>query len=411
MNYYRYKLIEPSGDLSSGIAKFPYREVISAISHLERDGSTTVYVKKLGRVSSFFLELGTLRLRKKLPRPFQAEFFNNLSIMLRSGMTLNTALEEAAASTGRLDFEADMRDMIMNIQCGASFSEAAERYTYIFPKTVLHLIRIGEETGKLDRTLMDASEHIKRIQSIVSDTKQALLYPSFVFVAMGGGLLFWFYYVVPKIVNLFKEMDVTLPPLTVFLLQVSNFVQTNILGIILGIALCLFFIIFAYKGSRQFRKGIDALLLKLPISSTISSASALAFISEYFSLLINVGIDIMRSMDILQDAVKNEVYRERLTEVKSGLTRGEGIADSFRKVFIFPNFVVRMINIGEQSGTLPEQLSYVADDYRNRLSILVATIGKMIEPVVLLVAGAMFAIIIAGLFLPIYDLISRVSGR
>ena len=411
MSYFRYKLIEPSGELSSGIAKFPYREVVSAISHLERDGSTTVYVKKLGRVSSFVLELGTLRLRKKLPRPFQAEFFNNLSIMLRSGMNLNTALEEAAGTTGRRDFEADMRDIIMNIQGGANFSEAAERYTYIFPKTVLHLIRLGEETGKLDRTLMDASEHIKRIQSIVSDTKQALLYPSFVFVAMGGGLLFWFYYVVPKIVSLFKEMDVTLPALTVFLLQVSDFVQTNILGIILGIVLCIFFIIFAYKGSRQFRKLTDALLLKLPISSSISSASALAFISEYFSLLINVGIDIMRSMDILQDSVKNEVYRERLSEVKSGLTRGEGIADSFRKVSIFPNFVVRMINIGEQSGTLPEQLSYVADDYRNRLSLLVATIGKMIEPVVLLVAGAMFAIIIAGLFLPIYDLISRVSGR
>ncbi|MCD6296523.1 MAG: type II secretion system F family protein, partial [Deltaproteobacteria bacterium] len=330
MSYFRYKLIEPSGELSSGIAKFPYREVVSAISHLERDGSTTVYVKKLGRVSSFVLELGTLRLRKKLPRPFQAEFFNNLSIMLRSGMNLNTALEEAAGTTGRRDFEADMRDIIMNIQGGASFSEAAERYTYIFPKTVLHLIRLGEETGKLDRTLMDASEHIKRIQSIVSDTKQALLYPSFVFVAMGGGLLFWFYYVVPKIVSLFKEMDVTLPALTVFLLQVSDFVQTNILGIILGIVLCIFFIIFAYKGSRQFRKLTDALLLKLPISSSISSASALAFISEYFSLLINVGIDIMRSMDILQDSVKNEVYRERLSEVKSGLTRGEGIADSFR---------------------------------------------------------------------------------
>jgi len=411
MNYFRYKLIEPSGNLSSGIAKFPYREVISAVSHLERDGSTTVYVKKLGKISSFVLELGTLRLRKKLPRAFQSEFLNNLSIMLRSGMTLNTALEEAAGTTCRPDFEADMRDMIMNIQGGASFSEAAERYPYIFPRTVLHLIRLGEETGKLDRTLMDASEHMKRIQSIASDTKQALLYPGFVFVAMGGGFLFWFYYVVPKIVTLFKEMDVRLPALTVFLLQVSDFVQANILVIILGIAFCVFFIIFAYKGNRQFRRGTDALLLNLPVFRSISSASALAFISEYLSLLINVGIDIMRSMDILQDAVRNEVYRDKVKQVKSGLTRGEGIADSFRKVSIFPNFVVRMINIGEQSGTLPEQLSYVADDYRNRLSILVATIGKMIEPVVLVVAGAMFAIIIGGLFLPIYDLVSKVSGR
>jgi len=316
LNYFRYKLIEPSGEVSSGIAKFPYKEVMSAISHLERDGSTTIYVKKLGRFSSFILELGSFRLRKKLPRSFQAEFLNNLSLMLRSGMTLNTALEEAAASTDRPEFEASVRDIIMNIQAGASFSEAAEKYPAIFPRTVIHLIRLGEETGKLDRTLMDASEHLKRIQTIVSDTKQALLYPSFVFVAMGGGLLFWFYYVVPKIVSLFKEMDVTLPGLTVFLIRLSEFVRSNILTMLTGVVLGFFFMVAFYRRSRRFRKFMDALLLKIPIARSITSASALAFISEYFSLLINVGIDIMRTMDILKTSIRNEVYSEKLEEVR-----------------------------------------------------------------------------------------------
>jgi len=89
---------------------------------------------------------------------------------------------------------------------------------------------------------------------------------------------------------------------------------------------------------------------------------------------------------------------------------GEASLDSFRGALIFPLFVIRMINVGELSGTLPEQLTYIAEDYRNKLSVLVATIGKMVEPIVLVVAGAMFAIIIAGLFLPIYDLVSQVGG-
>ncbi len=411
MNYFRYKLIDPYGRILSGITKLPYREVMSAISHLERDGSTTVYVKKLGRVLRLFLELSTLKLRRKLPRSFQAEFLNNVSMMLRSGTTLTTALEESALGSDSPNFEEDIKGIILDIQGGASFSEAAERYKHIFPKTVIHLIRLGEETGKLERTLKDASEHLNRIQTIVSDTKQALLYPGFVFISMGAGLLFWLYYVVPKIVALFRDMDVALPALTVFILRLSRFVQSNIVKIIVVLILCILSIVFSYRKSRRFRRLIDALVLKMPISKSISTASVLAFISEYFSLLINVGLDVMQSMEILKNSVRNEVYREKLEEVSSCLSRGEGIAASFGRVPIFPSFVVRMINVGEQSGKLPEQLAYIAEDYRNKLSLLVATIGKTIEPIVLVVAGTMFAIMVGGLFLPIYDLVSKVSGR
>jgi type II secretory pathway component PulF len=411
MNYFRYKLIEPTGEISSGVIKLPYHEVMSAISHLERDGSTTVRVKKLGRFLSSLVDLVTFRLRKKMTRSFMAEFLNNVSMMLRAGMTLTTALEEAAGSTERPDFEEDIQDMILSIQGGATFSEVAENYAHIFPKTAVHLIRLGEETGKLERTLMDGSEHLKRIQAIVSDTKQALLYPAFVFLSMGGGLLFWFYYVVPKIVNLFKEMDVTLPTLTIFLLRVSQFVESHIFTMLMGIVLFILLSVFSYRNNKRFKKMIDHLLLKLPLSRTLVTASTLAFITEYFSLLLNVGIDIMQSMTILGDSTKNEVFREKLGDVKSGLGSGDGIAEAFRRVPLFPPFIVRMIHVGEQSGTLPEQLTYIAEDYRKRLSILVATLGKMIEPIVLVVAGVMFAIIIGGLFLPIYDLISQVAGR
>jgi len=228
---------------------------------------------------------------------------------------------------------------------------------------------------------------------------------------MGAGLIFWFYYVVPKILSLFTEMDVTLPSLTIFLLKISEFIQNHFLSMVLGLALAIFIVVTAYKENRKVKRTTDALLLKLPLSSTIISASTMAFITEYFSLLIKAGIDILQSMTILKESIKNEIYREKLGEVRESLARGEGIADSFRSVLIFPLFVIRMINVGELSGTLPEQLSYIAEDYRNKLTVLVATIGKMIEPIVLVVAGAMFAIIIAGLFLPIYDLVSRVSGR
>jgi type IV pilus assembly protein PilC len=301
--------------------------------------------------------------------------------------------------------------MIVRIQGGATFSDTASKYSTIFPQNIIHLIRIGEETGKLDEMLTDASEHLMRIESIISDTKQALLYPSFVFVTMGVGIFFWFYYVVPKIIGLFQDMDVTIPTITVCLLAISTFLQNNILSLTVGVIAATIIVFAAYRGNRQVRWVIDAIFLKLPVSGTIISASNLAFITEYFSLMLNAGIDIVQTMHILKDSTRNEIYREKLEEVIGGLERSESISDSFKNAVVFPSFVVRMINVGELSGTLDIQLKNIADNYRNKLSLLVATLGKMIEPIVLIIAGILFAIIIGGLFLPIYDLVSQVGGR
>jgi type II secretory pathway component PulF len=408
MNYFRYKLISATGELLSGVVKLPYKDVMSAISHLERDGGITIYVKKRTRLLG---KLVSFRLRKKFSRSSQAEILSNISLMLRSGVPLTTALEETAVSSELPEVAGNFNDIIISIQGGATFSEAADKYRHIFPETVIYLIRIGEETGKLSEMLKDASDHLKRIQNIVSDTKQALLYPTFVFVAMSAGFLFWFYYVVPKILTLFKEMDVSLPPITIYVMNISYFIQDYFIYILSGMVLTIFFISIARKHSRRFRKIIDALLLKIPLSGTIISASVLAFITEYFSLLINVGMDILQSVTILKESIKNEVYREKLGEVRESLRRGEGIADSFKGAVIFPVFVTRMLSIGEMSGTLSEQLAYIAEEYKNKLNIIVATIGKALEPVVLVVAGTMFAIIIGALLLPIYDLVSQLSVR
>lgn len=409
MNLFRYKLIEPTGRVVTNVINLPFEDVVSAITYLEREGNTTLSVKKLGPVSSFIIKFLQSGLRKKVNRLFLAEFFNNVSMMLKAGIPIVTALEESAINSERPDFESDINDMIISLQGGSSFSATIEANKHIFPKTAIYLIRIGEASGTLDERLTDVSSHLTRIQNIISDTKQALLYPSFVFTAMTAGLIFWLYYVVPKIVVLFKEMDVELPALTVFIINTSEFVQNYIFEIVGGIVLSLFLIVFSYKNSRPIKKLIDHLLLKIPVIGTLVTASNLAFITEYFALLINAGIDLLQSIDIMKDSTGNAVFSGKLGEVKESLIRSKTIADSFADTKIFPQFVCRMIKIGETSGTLTEQLEYIAEDYQKKLSNFVESLGKVIEPIVLIVAGTMFAIIIAGLFLPIYDLIGSLG--
>lgn len=410
MNYYRYKLIETNGMVFSGVIKLPYKDIMSVISYLEREGSLTIYVKKMGILGSMLLKLFSLKLHRRLSRPDLAELLNNMALMLRSGMPLTTALEESAASSETPDVISDINDIILNIKGGMTFSEAAQNYPRLFPKNVLYLIRMGEETGRLDKMLKDAAEHLKRMQTIISDTKQALLYPVFVFVAMGAGIGFWFYYVVPRIVSLFSEMDVTLPTVTILLIKVSDFIQNYALFVLAGIIAVILTVAFMYKASFGFRKLCDAFLLKLPVAGTILTASILAFITEYFAMLMTAGVELMKSITILSDSVKNEIYSEKLIDIGKNIAKGESIADSFTKAEIFPTFVVRMINIGEISGNMSEQLNYISQEYSNKLKVLVATLGKMIEPIVLIVAGTIFAVMIGALLLPIYDLVGNVSG-
>lgn len=371
MNYFKYKLIQPTGKAVSGIAKLPYNDEIAVMSYLERGESTAIYAKKLGHLASWIIRILSLRPQTRVSRPFQAEFLSNVSLMLRSGIPLTKALTEAANTTGRPRFDKDIKNIVFDIENGAKFSEAGEKNPHIFPPAVIRLMGLGGETGQLDKMFLDASEHIKRVHKIITDTRQALLYPTFVILSITVCFLFWFYYVVPKIVGLFKEMDVSLPPLTIFVLQVSNIVQAHILSMLACTAAVVFLLVIACKTYRKVRKARDILLLHLPISHTIVSASALAFVSEYLSLLLNAGIDIVQSVTIIKDSIRNELFRDKLELVRNGLADGMGIAESFQRATVFPSFVVRMVKVGEESGTLPEQLTYIAENYRNKLSIVV----------------------------------------
>lgn len=409
MNYYKFKLLTNTGEIIAGMIKLPYIDILSAITHLEKDGNTVIYVKKPGPIYLFLFKLLSIGSKQKLKRAAQAELLSNISLMIKSGVNLTNALEEASSGAEIPEIGDDIYEMISMIQSGAVFSEAAISFPHIFPPTIIHLIKIGEETGKLDQMLDNAANHLKNIEKIVSDTKQALMYPAFVFLAMLILVFFWFYYVIPQILNLFKEMDVTLPAITLFLLGLSDFIRSNIFIIIALIIATPIVFVAARKNFQPFKTVTDKLLIKLPIAGTIITASSLAYISEYLSLLLNSGIDILNSLTILHQSVGNELYKNKILDIKEGILKGHGVTESFTETEIFPSFVTRMIGVGELSGTLTEQLDHIAEEYRNRLSVLVSSIGKALEPIVLLVAGALFIVIIAGLLLPIYDLISTIA--
>ncbi|MBF0263431.1 MAG: type II secretion system F family protein [Magnetococcales bacterium] len=236
------------------------------------------------------------------------------------------------------------------------------------------------------------------------ETKGALMYPAIMFTVIFGAMAFWLYAVVPMVLPLLKATGKELPALTQGIIATADFLR-NQFGMIL---LTIFGGVIAFRSGMRhllpFRRQVHALLLKLPIIETIINASNLAFITAYFSLLLNAGVDVIKSIDILSASLTNEIYREKMREVRAGLLNGLGLRASFAEAKIFPAFVVRMIGIGEVSGALAVQLDFAAEEYGRHLDDVVKTLGKSIEPIALVLGGGLFVLLLVGMFMPLYSM-------
>ncbi|MEO5347360.1 MAG: type II secretion system F family protein, partial [Magnetococcus sp. YQC-9] len=247
--------------------------------------------------------------------------------------------------------------------------------------------------------------HMIKVDKIVRETKGALMYPAIMFTVIFMAMAFWLYAVVPMVLPLLKATGKELPALTRGIIATADILRSEIGTITLSII----GLVIAFKNAMRhllvFRRQIHALLLKLPIIEKIVNASNLAFITAYFSLLLNAGVDVIKSIDILSASLSNEIYREKMREVRAGLLNGLGLRTSFAEAKIFPSFVVRMIGIGEVSGALATQLDFAAEEYGRHLDDVVKTLGKSIEPIALVLGGGLFLLLLIGMFMPLYSMV------
>ncbi|MBF0609977.1 MAG: type II secretion system F family protein [Magnetococcales bacterium] len=410
MGYFRYKQIDAKGKVQGGLIQLPFTNPASAITYLEGQGGTVIYAyplnPQLGTILSTLQEFTS----ERVTRDQLAEGLNNLAVMLKAGMPLLTALRDSLAKHDNPTLARVGRELVQRIENGSSLSEAFSQYPTLFPETLIYLTRLGEESGALDRTIRDAANHEKRSSRIMQEARSALIYPAFMLTAILAAAVFWLVYVIPQISAIFVQMKMKLPAFTLFVMSVATTIQNWLFPIVIALALSIFALVISLRESPQVRWVIHSLLLKLPVVGVIVSTANIAFIAEYFALMLNAGVDVLRSLDILSQSLTNEVYRQKLASVRSHLIQGTGLHHAFAQADIFPPFVVRMVGVGEQSGSLAEQLSYVADDFRIRLEQLVTTISKSIEPIALTIGGLLFALLAAALFMPIYSLLSNLSG-
>ncbi|MEJ1959817.1 MAG: type II secretion system F family protein [Nitrosomonadales bacterium] len=292
-----------------------------------------------------------------------AEFCSMLAMYVSGGVDLQSALSDMEGTARTSSFKHVVSELRLALMNGFPLSQALKA-TGQFPEEVLALARIGEESGTLDRVLRDAGAHIERVVAIKSAAKRAMIYPAFTLAVILGGALFWLSFVIPKIAEVFKSINLKLPPSTMALVGASEWVRTYWWFII--------FIIFAIpvgfimaRRNEKFHE-TDRLAWHLPIFGRIVSGSHTAFYFQYLNLMYGAGVVITQALETLTNAVQNRYLRKRVAGIIEQLRAGEPLVRAIEKTKIFEPLAIRMIGIGEETGNLEGQLKKLGEIYFER---------------------------------------------
>ena len=354
----------------------------------------------VNKINLFLQKLTSVPLAEKL------FFVQHLSIMLKAGISLSTALKTLAKQTTNKRFARIIADISRNVEKGVSFTESLKPHEKIFGQLFINMIESGEISGKLEEVLKRLYIQFKKNHELVSKVKGALIYPIVILIAMSGIGTFIMIAVVPKITAMFKDFNAELPLATKLLIKFSDSLVANGLLYLVALIVVILTIVQLIKTKRG-RYAFHGLLLKLPIFSPIIKKINLARFARTTSSLLKTDIMIIKSFQIAANVLGNVHYRQALMEmsdkIKKGGTINEVVANYPK---LFPPVVAQMIAVGEDTGELDYILEELAEFYEGEIDQTMNNLPAIIEPILILVLGLVVGGIAVAVIMPMYALTS-----
>ncbi|MFC1604208.1 type II secretion system F family protein [Planctomycetota bacterium] len=326
-----------------------------------------------------------------------------LASLLHAGIPLVPALSALVEQLGSRPLAKVFTQIRDKVNEGTSFAKAMEEYPAVFSEIFVSMVGAGEATGTLENVLSRLAEMSEKSSNLTNKVKAAMAYPLFMAIAGVAVVGFIFVFVIPSITKLFLEMNRQLPWPTVMLIRISNFMQSYFWVLVIvstGIVAALVFWLKTPTGRRHW----DQFKLKCPLFGHLTLQITISRFSRTLAVLLASGLSIVEALDLGRRVIGNSVISEVVDEAKEAISRGERIADSFRKSGIFPPIVIHMIAAGEKSGGIEEGLTNVSDVFDNEVEATVKTLTSLLEPVMIILLGIIVGFIVLAILLPIFDI-------
>ncbi len=353
-------------------------------------------------LEKFILSLQSISIRDKVV------FYRLISVMLNSWMTLMKSISVLEKQEKKPIIKNMYLDFLVKLKEWKNFSECLELYTKNFSESEIGMVRSWEKTGKLNEALLNIADQVEKISSIVTKLKGALIYPTMIILVVLGVLIVMMVVIVPKLIGIFENAS-ALPLSTQILIWVSNFMISY--WYILIIFVGLFFVLLSlWKQTESWRFWLDNFKINIPKFWQIYKKYLLSKFARIFSSLIASGVSIVESLKISADAIWNEVYRQRILLLTEDVKSGIKIWESIDSDPLFPDMMVQMIQVWEQTATLDKTIVKVADFYDEQFDMTISTINKLIEPLIIVFLAVTVWFIAVAIMQPIMWLADQVTN-
>jgi type IV pilus assembly protein PilC len=396
---FRYSGVDASGRRVSGTEEAP----TSGAAHLallER-GIQSVDVSPKKSILQFEIT------RKKVPRKDLMHFSRQLGVFVKAGIPIMEALEVISEETTNKLFKSALGDMIERLQSGDTFASAAAAHPEAFPDYYLGILGSAELTGTLDVVLEQLADYIERDIDARSKITGALIYPAVVLVFAIVTIIILATFVLPRFKTFFDSFNATLPLPTRMLLSVTNFIQ-NWWFVIAGvIGLFIVGIIVMWRSDKG-RAWLDSVALKMPVLGDLVQAIVLERICRILSSMVHAGVPLPEAMGVTSSAANNAVFRHGLENVREEMMEGQGLSQPIARTGLFPGAARQMFRVGEETGTLDEQLQLAAEYYDREVDIRVKRFTSLFEPAVILFMGLIVGFVAVALVSAMYGIYHQV---
>jgi MSHA biogenesis protein MshG len=401
MPNYSYKGRNSRGSLING--DIDAGTIDAVASQLFNIGITPIDIKEQKKSSDFDISLSNYLNRKAPNLDDLILFSRQMYTLMKSGVPMIKSITGLIQSSRNFKLIEALKDMMSNLESGRDLSSSLARHPGMFSPLYISMVKVGEETGRLEESFFRISEYLAREKETRERIKAALRYPIFVMAAIVVAIAIINIWVIPAFAGLFSKAGVTLPWQTRLLMVTSDFfvqwwpvMLAGLIGSIIAAKI--------YVKTENGRYQWDHYKLKIPIVGDIIYRATLARFARSFSMGLKSGVPLIQALTVVSRSVDNEFISDKILGMRSGIERGESLTRTAGLTKMFTPLVIQMLSVGEETGKVDDMMVEVAEYYDREVDYDIKNLSSMIEPILIIAIGIMVLILALGVFLPMWDM-------
>jgi MSHA biogenesis protein MshG len=401
MPSFAYKGRNTRGSLIQG--EIDAGTIDAVASQLFNIGITPIDIKQQKEKSDSDISMANYLNRKTPSLDDLILFSRQMYTLMKAGVPMIRAFTGLIQSSRNYKITESLKDIVGNLESGRDLSSSLARHPAIFSPLYISMVKVGEETGRLEESFFRISEYLAREKDTRERIKAALRYPTFVVVAIAIAIAVINIFVIPAFADMFSKAGVELPWQTRFLMWTSTFfvqwwpiLLAGIFSAIIGSRL--------YVKTENGRYQWDQYKLKLPVVGDIVYRATLSRFARSFSMGLKSGVPLIQAMTVVSRSVDNEFICDKILGMRNGIERGESLTRTASLTKMFPSLVLQMLSVGEETGQVDDMMVEVAEFYDREVDYDIKNLSASIEPILIVAIGIMVLILALGVFLPMWDM-------